>query len=34
MRVGDSYFLEESTDQQPHLPHDAGNRDGAFPLGT
>jgi hypothetical protein len=22
MRVGDSYFLEESTDQQPHLPRD------------
>jgi hypothetical protein len=34
MRVGDSYFLEESTDQQLHLLHDAGNRDGAFPLGT
>jgi hypothetical protein len=34
MRVGDSYFLEESTDQQPHHPHDAANRNGAFPLGT
>ena len=34
MRVGDSYFLEESADQQPHLPHDADNSDGAFPLGT
>jgi hypothetical protein len=32
MRVGDSYFLEESTEQQPHLQPDAGNRDGAFPL--
>jgi len=31
MRVGDSYFLEESADQQPHLQPD---RDGAFPLGT
>jgi len=34
MRVGDSYFLEESDDQQPHHPHDAANRNGAFPLGT
>jgi hypothetical protein len=24
MRVGDSYFLEESADQQPHLPRDGG----------
>ena len=34
IRVGDAYFLGESTDQQPHLPRDAGNRDGALPLGT
>jgi hypothetical protein len=34
MRVGDSYFLEESTDQQPHRPHDAANSNGAFPPST
>jgi hypothetical protein len=33
MRVGDSYFLEESTDQQPHFPRDAG-RDRAFSPGS
>jgi hypothetical protein len=34
MRVGDAYFLEESTDQQRNHPHDAANRKGAFPLAT
>jgi hypothetical protein len=34
MRVGDAYFLEESTDQQRHHPHYAANPKGAFPLGT
>jgi hypothetical protein len=34
MRVGDSYFLEESAEQQPHLVGDASNGRGMFPLGT
>jgi hypothetical protein len=34
MRVGEAYFLEENTDQQSHLQHDAGNRNGALHLGT
>ena len=34
MRVGEAYFLEENTDQQSHLQHDAGNGNGALHLGT
>jgi hypothetical protein len=34
MRVGEAYFLEESTDQQSHQAHDDGYKDGATRLGA